>query len=64
MPTPGVREWVIVALIGYGVALVLVLLALTVVDGGAEEWLFKVGYYLAVSATGLLLASLLRRRRG
>jgi hypothetical protein len=65
MPRPKVaRETVLVALIGYGVALVLALLAFTVVDGEAEDWLLKIAFYLAVSTTGVFLAFLLRQRRG
>jgi Na+-transporting methylmalonyl-CoA/oxaloacetate decarboxylase gamma subunit len=65
MPKPRVaRESVLLALIGYGVALVLVLLAFAVVDGEGEEWLLKVAFYLAVATTGVVLAFLLRQRRG
>ena len=65
MPVPKVvleRGFLTAALIGYGTALVLVLLASTVVDGEAGEWFSEVGFYVAVAATGVLGASMRKRR--
>ena len=56
------RELLIPALIFYGVALVLVLLAVTVVDGEAEDWLFKVAFYMAIPATVFVLGCTRKRR--
>ena len=50
------------ALIGYVTALVLGLVAVTVVDGEAGEWFSRIGFALAPAATGVLIAAIKRRR--
>lgn len=58
----GRRERILFASIGYGTAVVLMLLAFVVGDGDGQRYLFNSALILAAATTGTLLISFRRRR--
>jgi hypothetical protein len=57
-----IRNRVVVAIIFYGIALLLLLLAFVVGDRDAGQYLFDGALITAASATGLVLSSIRKRR--